>query len=203
MKLATRIFKRDDWYVTSAFGYRTSPITKRVEFHNGTDYGTKVSKWPQHGLESGFVLAAGKDSTGALFAWIRYPRLGKDILHYHLDKLLVKTGAKVNADTVIGTTGRTGKATGIHLHLALRNIGSTVRLDPHAYEYKEAVEDTFKVGDKVVPTRLVNYTGVRLRQWDKVYFISSIRKDRAVLKANRNGRLITWAAMNVKDLKKV
>ncbi len=62
---------------------------------------------------------------------------------------------------------------------------------------------TFKVGDKVVPTRLYNYNGVKLTQYDKTYQITKIEGDRVVLAANRNGKLITWAAMNIKDIKKV
>ena len=62
---------------------------------------------------------------------------------------------------------------------------------------------TFKVGDKVVPTRLVNYSGTKLIQYDKSYVITKITGDRIVLAANRNGKLITWAAMNIKDIKKV
>ncbi len=62
---------------------------------------------------------------------------------------------------------------------------------------------TFKVGDNVVPTRLYNYNGVKLTQYDKSYQITKIDGDRVVLAANRNGKLITWAAMNIKDIKKV
>lgn len=159
MKLSTRIFRRDDWYVTSKFGWRISPISGKQAFHNGTDYGTHVSKWNQYALEDGSVLNAGKDNSGAIFAWVRYPRLGIDLLHYHLDKVFVKTGQKVNKDTVIGTTGTTGYSTGIHLHLGLRNSGSNIDLDPHAYDYQEppkptpapkAVSRKYKVGDTVV-----------------------------------------------------
>lgn len=212
MKLATRIFRREDWYVTSPYGYRTNPFTKEKEFHGATDYGTKRRKWEQYALEDGTVLAAGVDKSGAIFAWVRYPRLGIDLLHYHLDSLNVKPKQLVTKDTIIGKTGKTGKATGVHLHLAMRQSGTTKRLDPHKYNYEEHVEPVkpevkpvadFKKGDKVVPTRLVNYSGTKLRQYDKEYIITQIKGDRAVLSAPRHGKLITWAAMNTKDIKKV
>lgn len=60
----------------------------------------------------------------------------------------------------------------------------------------------FKVGDKVVPTRLVDYNGTPLYQWDPVYTITQINGDRAVLSAPRNGVMTVWAAMNTKDIKK-
>lgn len=60
----------------------------------------------------------------------------------------------------------------------------------------------FKVGDKVVPTRLVDYNGTPLVQYDKTYTITQINGDRAVLSAPRNGKMVVWAAMNTKDIKK-
>lgn len=60
----------------------------------------------------------------------------------------------------------------------------------------EPVVETFKVGDKVVPTRLVNYTGTKLRQYDKFYTISQLNGDRAVLTARGQ----VWAAMNTADI---
>ena len=138
MKLASRIFRRTDWYVTSPFGMRKHPVTGENKMHNGTDYGTYGQKWPQYALENGTVLSAGKDSTGAIFAWVRYPRLGIEVLYYHLDALYVKAGQAVSKDTVIGNTGTTGVSTGIHLHLGMRKSGTTANLDPHAYDYTEA-----------------------------------------------------------------
>lgn len=57
--------------------------------------------------------------------------------------------------------------------------------------------EEFKVGDKVVPTRLVNYTGTKLKQYDKSYTITELVGDRAVLSARGQ----VWAAMNIKDIK--
>jgi murein DD-endopeptidase MepM/ murein hydrolase activator NlpD len=142
MKLATRIFRRSDWYVTSPFGWRKDPISGEQKFHSGCDYGTNVQKWGQYALEDGVVESAGKDSSGGIFAWVKYPRLGFRLLHYHLDSLCVRTGQVVNKDTLIGYTGTTGYSTGIHLHLGKKAIGSSTYEDPHPYDYQEAVETT-------------------------------------------------------------
>jgi hypothetical protein len=107
--------------------------------------------------------------------------------------------------------------------MGLRKSGSTAYIDPHAYEYIEYVEPVptptpaptptpvptptptgFKKGEKVVPTKLINYTGVRLVQWDKEYTVyQDSNKDRVVLAAPRNGKLVIWAAMNIKDVRRV
>lgn len=282
MKLATRIFRRSDWYVTSPFGPRT-PINTSAgttkSFHNGCDYGTHGSKWAQYALEDGVVESAGRDSSGGIFAWVKYPRLGFRLLHYHLDSVKVRTGQTVNKDTVIGYTGTTGMSTGIHLHLGKRAIGSSAYVNPHTYDYVEAitpapspapsnyfgkgtrvvlngrlyrnsagegagayvtnritnitrvaegtkcpynttgdlgwmeasavtlytepVDNSIKVGDIVVPISLRSYSGVRLVQYDKNYVVTEISGNRAVLKANRNGKLITWAAMNINNIRRV
>ena len=56
--------------------------------------------------------------------------------------------------------------------------------------------EEFKVGDKVIPTRLVDYNGTHLKQYDKTYTISEIKGDRVVLMARGQ----VWAAMNIKDI---
>ena len=63
-------------------------------------------------------------------------------------------------------------------------------------------EDGFKEGDIVVPTKLVSYDGTPLVQYDDTYVITQLIGDRAVLAANRDGNLSTWAAMNTADIRK-
>ena len=135
MKIADRVFRRTDWTLNSPFGPRKNPFDGKQEDHNGTDYGTGRQKWPQFALEDGTVTAAGTDQYGALYCWVRYPRLGVEAQHLHLDKMFVKKGQNVTKDTVIGNTGTTGRSTGVHLHLALRKSGAAARMDPHAYDY--------------------------------------------------------------------
>lgn len=49
----------------------------------------------------------------------------------HLDKILVKQGDMVEIGTVIGRVGRTGRATGNHLHFEMRKDRKA--LDPIAF----------------------------------------------------------------------
>lgn len=144
MKLATRIFKRTDWYVTSPFGWRSDPFTGKKTFHAGTDYGTNCEKWGQYALEDGYVLVVRPNSTGGYgnYLWVRYPRLNISLMHAHLNDICVVEGQKVNSDTLLGHTGQTGKATGIHLHLGMTLIGSSEWLDPQAYDYIPPEEPT-------------------------------------------------------------
>ena len=70
---------------------------------------------------------------------------------------------------------------------------------PPAPEPTPAPEPEFKVGDKVVPTNLVDYYGTPLVQYDDYYTITQINGDRAVLSA----RGAVWAAMNTANIRKV
>lgn len=51
---------------------------------------------------------------------------GIETVYAHMSKILVKVGDSVNLDTVLGLIGSTGHSTGPHLHLEVRENGSTV-----------------------------------------------------------------------------
>lgn len=119
------IFHNASHYITSGFGKRSSISTSAgstASYHKGTDYGTNSKKLPQYAIEDGYVFAAAKASDGALYVWVIYPRIKKAFLHYHLDSISVKSGQSVKKRTLLGYTGKTGKATGIHLHLGIRDL---------------------------------------------------------------------------------
>lgn len=124
-KISDLIFKNAKHYITSPYGARNTISTsagKTSSFHNGTDYGTNGKKLPQYAIEDGYVFAAQTASDGAKYVWVIYPRIKLAFLHYHLDTIRVKAGDKVKKGTKLGTTGKTGKATGIHLHLGIRPL---------------------------------------------------------------------------------
>ena len=222
MKLVSKIFRRTDWYVTSSFGWRIHPIDKVKKFHYGTDYGTNAKKWPLYAIEDGYVqkVVTGQDKAKSgygNYVWVRYPRINISLLHAHMDSVKVKKGDKVKEGTLLGYTGKTGAATGIHLHLGMTKIGSNTYLDAHAYNYTEPEKpkptptpvptptpsDDFKVGDKVVPTKLYDYRGKKLVQYDKQYVISSIDSRGCVLRAIRGSQRPIWAVLPKSNIKKV
>ena len=134
------IFHNAKHYVTSKFGYRNplkTPNGKTNPFHSGTDYGTNGMKIPQYAIEDGEVMTATRASDGALYVWVKYPRLGVKMLHYHLDSIKVKAGQKVDKNTILGYTGKTGKATGIHLHLGVKRLSGGDYIDPEKWAKNE------------------------------------------------------------------
>lgn len=153
------IFHNAKHYVTSKFGKRTVIQTsngKTASFHSGTDYGTNGLKIPQYAIEDGEILSATRAGDGALYVWVKYPRLGVKMLHYHLDSIKVKAGQKVNKNTILGYTGKTGKATGIHLHLGVKRLSGGGYIDPEAWaknEYKAPSEKTTTKTENFLPAR--------------------------------------------------
>lgn len=97
---------------------------------------------------------------------ISYPRINIKLLHYHLDKVMVCKGQSVHGGSWLGTTGSTGKATGIHLHLGLLDKNNNY-IDPHKYEYNDEIKKriyTVKIGD--------NLSSIAKRyntSWEKIY----------------------------------
>lgn len=79
------------------------------------------------------------------------------------------------------------------------NTNNLKHVDADSVQPTEPTNEQIEKGDTVVPTRLVDYVGTPLYSYDPNYKVIDLNGDRAVLEAR--GQI--WAAMNVKDLKKV
>lgn len=169
-KLSNMIFHNSKHYISSPYGPRKSINTsagKTSSFHDGVDYATYGIKAAQYAIGDGEVITVGCDTTygGALFVWVKYPKLGIKLLHYHLDRYCVRAGDKVNKNTIIGYTGRTGRATGIHLHLGMKLLSGGGYIDPEAWfnrNYKATTKSTssasskYSTGNYIVNTDVLN-----------------------------------------------
>ena len=159
-ELSNLIFHGAAHKLTSPYGKRAVMNLKKgntSSFHDGVDYGTFLKKIPQYAIEDGVILSAGEDTPygGALYVWVKYPRLGIKMLHYHLDSLCVKAGQKVTADTVLGYTGETGKATGIHLHLGLKLLSGGGYIDPEKW-FEENYYPPYEAGKYIITSSTLN-----------------------------------------------
>lgn len=153
------IFNNEKHYVTSLYGKRdviSTSAGKTSSFHNGTDYGTYNQKLPQYAIENGTVLSCGTALDGANYVWVSYPRTGKKLLHYHLDTIAVKAGQQVSRGTLLGTTGMTGKATGIHLHLGVKDLKTDEYEDPEKFAASYEKSLPKECGIYKVATRILN-----------------------------------------------
>ena len=122
----------DTLRVTSPFGTRVHPITKRTRTHNGIDFGAPAGT-PIYATRDGVVTTASYQAGGAGY----YVRLnhgdGFGSIYMHMTNYIVKTGQTVKAGQVIGYVGSTGLSTGAHLHFGVSYAGTYV--NPMAYIY--------------------------------------------------------------------
>lgn len=212
-ELSNLIFHNSEHYITSPFGYRKSFSTASgatSSFHSGVDYGTNGEKKRQYAIANGTVLSCGIDTAygGAKFVWVSYPALGVKMLHYHLDKIFVKAGQKVNKNTVLGTTGMSGRATGIHLHLGVKKLSGGDYIDPEKWS-KKVLEAKYTTGNyKVVKVGGAGALRVRkgaAKTYSKIKFSkmtkSAQKKILAIAGKKVNGYVkgLTFTVLEVKN----
>ena len=118
--------------VSSPFGWRTL-LGKRV-YHNGIDLvGTDKTVRAVVGgvVGQSTIITDPKNRTSE---WGNYVRIdgedGRLYYYCHLSKRLVSRGDKVSVGDALGIEGSTGKSTGSHLHLEVRENGKSI--DPTA-----------------------------------------------------------------------
>ena len=113
--------------VTSPFGYRSDPFTRKRAFHSGIDL--RANYEPAYAITYGEVIHVGYDNRSGLFVTIRH---GSITLSYcHLSQSLVTKGTHVRPGTPIAITGNSGsRSTGPHLHLTLKDTKKGRAIDP-------------------------------------------------------------------------
>ena len=138
--------KTDKLRVTSKYGKREYTYRgKRVkDFHNGIDL---IGGHEIVAAADGEVVSTrneGKQYGNGCYVRIKHSN-GLYTLYYHLKSgsVTVKKGEKVTKGQVIGIIGKTGKATGVHLHYQIDKGSSASAIDPTHYVLngKEIVEE--------------------------------------------------------------
>jgi murein DD-endopeptidase MepM/ murein hydrolase activator NlpD len=116
--------------ITSAFGWRTHPITGSRRFHAGVDIGAPMGA-PVVAAGSGTVVVAGWVNGYGKAITIQHNGV-QQTLYGHLSEISVQPGQTIEKGTVIGRVGSTGNSTGPHLHFESRMSTSDgwVAVDP-------------------------------------------------------------------------
>ncbi|MBD3182781.1 peptidoglycan DD-metalloendopeptidase family protein [Candidatus Poribacteria bacterium] len=112
--------------ITSRYGYRRDPFTRRRAFHSGVDlapgYGARVSA-----AMNGIVTFAGWMGGYGKLVVIRHAG-GYSTRYGHLSRISsrIRKGRSVSQGQQIGNVGNTGRSTGAHLHFEIRKNGRTL-----------------------------------------------------------------------------
>ncbi|MCZ4272972.1 M23 family metallopeptidase [Maritalea porphyrae] len=112
---------------SSRFGNRRDPFTGKSAFHSGLDFaapkGTSVKA-----VGSGKVTFAGTKGGYGNAVEITHPS-GLVSRYAHLSVIRVSKGQTVTANSTIGLVGSTGRSTGAHLHLEVRQNDKPINPD--------------------------------------------------------------------------
>lgn len=114
--------------VSSSYGYRRDPFTRRAAFHSGLDYKGHTGAAIRAAAAGTVVFVGRKGGYGNLIE-VRHDN-GLTTRYAHLSGFKVKVGQKVVAGQHIGAMGSTGRSTGPHLHFEVRQGGKP--LNPRA-----------------------------------------------------------------------
>ena len=108
----------EKYYITSSYGYRKDPYTKRRAFHKGIDLG---AAWGSDivSTASGKVVFVGNYGSYGKSVFIDHGN-GIQTRYAHLSKIFVKKSETVDLGSIIGKIGNTGRSTGKHLHYEIK-----------------------------------------------------------------------------------
>lgn len=104
----------ENYYLSSKFGARRDPFTKRWADHKGIDM-AGWHKTPIMSGGSGVVVKAKKNGSFGLYVEIDHGN-GFISKYGHLSKIKVQKGDKVSDNQIIGLMGSTGRSVSTHLH---------------------------------------------------------------------------------------
>lgn len=118
----------DEYKLNSGFGYRRDPFRKRGAMHTGLDFGGARNA-PVAATAPGKVVEAGRSGAYGIMVVIDHG-MGIETRYAHLSRALVRVGDEVALGKTVGLMGRTGRATGPHLHYEIRVDGRPLNPKP-------------------------------------------------------------------------
>ncbi|HUT51777.1 MAG TPA: M23 family metallopeptidase [bacterium] len=115
--------------ITSGFGVRVHPITRKLQRHEGIDIAADPGT-PIYAVAPGVVVSAGRTSGYGNAVEIDHG-YGISTYYAHARALFVRPGQSVKKGQKIAEVGSTGFSTGPHLHFEVRIRG--MQVDPMQY----------------------------------------------------------------------
>lgn len=123
------------YIVTSPYGYRKDPFTGKQKFHSGIDLSANGDN--VYSMTHGKIKKVGFEKSG-YGNYITIESGDFEFTYAHLRTTIGSKGDSIKAGDEIGISGNTGRSTGEHLHLTIKNKGKTVDPDPILNYIREA-----------------------------------------------------------------
>ena len=115
--------------LTSGFGLRRDPFSGLPQQHEGVDLAAKTGA-PVRPYRAGLVTFSGWKQGYGNTVILKHAN-GLESVYGHNAKNSVLAGDRVDAGTVIGQVGSSGRSTGPHLHFEIREQGKAVNPIPY------------------------------------------------------------------------
>ena len=120
--------------ITSLYGWRIHPITKKRQFHKGIDIAPISSQEQQIvSILDGYVLKQGWTKQYGNYVIIQHHNMRSK--YQHLASYITKTGQTIKEGEKIGLMGNTGASTGKHLHFEIHIIRNNKYVTTNPKEY--------------------------------------------------------------------
>jgi murein DD-endopeptidase MepM/ murein hydrolase activator NlpD len=129
MRITPSLWPTSSRKISSLYGFRKDPFSRRAAFHAGLDI-SGDSGDPIYATADGVVTSSGYDRAYGYNIMIKHAS-GVSTHYAHMRKLLVEKGQTVKQGETIGQLGSTGRSTGPHLHFEVIKNGATI--DPKPY----------------------------------------------------------------------
>ncbi len=113
-------------YFTSSYGKRKLKQQKYLRRHKGLDIASKAGALVVSAAPGRIVEVKSKKSSD-FGLWVKVDHgMGILTLYAHMNRIMVKKGDRVVVGQALGTVGKTGRATGPHLHYEIHISGKAV-----------------------------------------------------------------------------
>ena len=122
-------FKPVDGWLSSGFGYRTSPFSGVRKFHKGVDVAARAGT-PIYAPANGIVVFSGRKQGYGKYIAVAHGN-GLITKYGHNAENYVEVGQSVKRGEKIATVGSTGNSTGPHLHYEVWKDGKAI--NPQKY----------------------------------------------------------------------
>ena len=122
---------------TSAFGQRWG------RQHNGVDFASPSASAPISVIQPG-IIDTGYEAGYGNWVAVKHDN-GAETFYGHLSKVEVKKGQRIEAGTVIGNQGKTGRSTGPHVHFEYRPKGPGT----NAVDGRGVADNYFRFGGNI------------------------------------------------------
>jgi len=110
--------------ITSQFGLRKNPFTRRAEYHSGIDIAA-IPGSQVYPVRPGEVVFSGWQPGYGKVVIVSHSD-GAETLYAHNQRNLVSRGQQIGWDTPVARVGSTGDSTGPHVHFEVRRNGRAV-----------------------------------------------------------------------------